>query len=59
MLPCPQSRPEHLAARSAGLGALLGAGLLLWHGHGWAEVGALLEDKLRRRQPRQHNVERR
>jgi ABC-type dipeptide/oligopeptide/nickel transport system permease component len=46
MLPCPQSRPEHLAARSAGLGALLGAGLLLWHGHGWGEVGALLQDKL-------------
>ena len=50
MLPCPQSRPEHLAARSAGLGAglgaLLSAGLLLWHGHGWDDVGALLQDKL-------------
>lgn len=46
MLPCPQSRPDHLAARSAVLGALLSTGLLLWHGHGWGEVGALLQDTL-------------
>lgn len=46
MLPCPQSRPEHLAAHSAVLGALLSAGFLLWHGHGWGEVAALLQDKL-------------
>lgn len=46
MLPCPQSRPDHIAARSAVLGALLSTGLLLWHDHGWGEVGALLQDTL-------------
>lgn len=46
MLPCPQSRPDHLAARSALLGAALGAGLLRLHGRGWDEVGALLQDTL-------------